>query len=253
MGGLSAILVALIALAIAIGVITVTAFVMRIILIIKYYKLNKKNLESGIPASQVVRQVLDANGLQDVEVKKAGFFRWLFFGNHYSVMKKTIFLRGNIIDKSTTTAIGVGLSKVGLAMQHKNKEKGFKTRYVFQILSMFSPLIFYATVIVGLVIDFITGFKGLPSFIGVAIGLVFYIVVFFCLLFTIKVEKKANAQAIYMIEKSGLLSPNDLQDLQKLFSSYIITYILEYILSILEIIYYILKFIFKIFVRKSSK
>ena len=251
--GISGLLLVLFVLGIAIAVVTVVAFVMRAIVFFKYHSLNRKQSASGVPVEQAVRQVLDANGLNDVQVQKAGFFRWLLFGNHYSVRKKTIFLKKNIMGKSTTTALGIGLQKVGLAMQHKNKEKGFKARYAFQMISMYSPFIFYAIVIAGLVIDFLTGFNGLGSVVGVAIGLAYYVAVFLCLLFTIKVEKKANAQAIYMIEQSGLLPPEDIEDLKSLFAGYLTIYILDFVISILKIIYYILKILLQGLLRKTQK
>lgn len=224
-----------------VGVLTLVALIMRVVLVVKYYKLNKKEGTTGITAREVARKFLDANGMEDVKVEKVGFFRMLFFGNHYSVAKKTVFLRKNIIDKSSLTAVGVGLQKVGLAMQHKNKEKGFMVRYVFQILSFFSPLIFYVIVIAGVAIDFLVGFTGRISFAGIIVALVYYLLVFFCLLFTIKVESKANKQSIYMIENSDILSPEDVADLKKLLNSYVVIYILDFTISILKIIYQILQ------------
>ncbi len=224
-----------------IGILTVVALIMRIVLIAKYYKLNKKEGTTGITAREATRKFLDENSMEDVKVEKVGFFRMLFFGNHYSVAKKTVFLRKNIIDKSSLTAVGVGLQKVGLAMQHKNKEKGFMVRYVFQILSFFSPIIFYLIVVAGIVIDILVGFTGAISFTGIIIALAYYLVVFFCLLFTIKVESKANKQSISMIENSDILSAEDVADLKKLLNTYVIIYILDFTISILKMIYQVLK------------
>ena len=70
----------------------VIALVVQISLIIKYKQYNKMPLSNGLTAEQTARSLLDANGLQYVQIKKLGFFRRiLLFGNHYSVMKKTIY------------------------------------------------------------------------------------------------------------------------------------------------------------------
>ena len=88
----------------------VIALVVQISLIIKYKQYNKMPLSNGLTAEQTARSLLDANGLQYVQIKKLGFFRRiLLFGNHYSVMKKTIYLRTNILNSSS---IRSGLIKV---------------------------------------------------------------------------------------------------------------------------------------------
>ena len=114
-------------------------------------------------------------------------------------------------------------------------------RYVFQILSFFSPIIFYLIVVAGIVIDILVGFTGAISFTGIIIALAYYLVVFFCLLFTIKVESKANKQSISMIENSDILSAEDVADLKKLLNTYVIIYILDFTISILKMIYQVLK------------
>ncbi len=228
-----------------IAALAIVALVMRFVLLVKYWVLNKKEAATGISARDVARKFLDENGMQDVRVEKVGFFRMLFFGNHYSVMKKTIYLRKSIIYKNSITAISVALQKVGLAMQHKNKEKGFMTRYVFQILSFFSPLIFYSIVIAGVVIDFVSGFTGTASIVAIIVAFAYYLLVFFCLLFTIKVESRANKQSIYMIENSQILSEVDVRLAKELLDTYVIIDILDFVISIMKIFYYIIKFFSK--------
>lgn len=224
----------------------IIAIIVQIYLIIKYKNLNKKGLEKTITASDTARALLDKNGLQDVQVKKLGFFRRiLLFGNHYSVMKKTIFLRGNILNSSSVTAVGIATQKVCLAVQHANGDKSFKLRYVAQILSFCSPIFFYLSVIVGLVIDFVLGFSGIPSLIGLIIAIAFYLMTFVYSIANIKVEKKANAQAIELLEKSEMFNEEELASLKELFKLYILSYVIDLILSILKLIEQILKILIK--------
>ncbi len=234
----------------AIGALALVSTIIRTIILFKYHMLNRRESSSNLTARELARKVLDANGLENVKVEKPGFFRMLFFGNHYSIRKKTIYLRGNIIDKNTVTAIGMATQKVGYALQDKNHTKGFKTRYICSILSAFSPLIFYTLLGIGLIIDVCTSFKGLGSngsitILSLVIGIIYYLTVFIALLFNIKVEKKANAMAMEMLSKSNLLEDKDLRDLSGLLNSYVIADIIDYVISILELIQLILKFIFK--------
>ena len=220
----------------------VIALIVQIVLIIKYKKYNKTPLSNGLTSQQTARSLLDANGLQNVQIKKLGFFRRiLLFGNHYSVMKKTIFLRKNILDSSSVTAVGIATQKVCLAIQHKNKDKSFIFRYVLQILTLFTPLLFYGAIVVGLIIDFITQFTGIPTLIGLLVGIVFYLLVFVLQIVNIRVEKKANEQTVAVLQSSNIFNEQEIATLQSLLKLYIISDIIVLVLSILKLILQILK------------
>ena len=181
-----------------------------------------------------------------MQIKKLGFFRRiLLFGNHYSVMKKTIYLRQNILDSSSVTAVGIAIQKVCLAIQHKNKDKSFLFRYVMQILTLFTPLLFYGSIAIGLVIDLITKFTGIPTFVGLLVGLGFYLLTFILQIFDIKVEKKANEQAVAVLQSANIFNEQEVETLKNLLKLYIIADVIALILSILKLILQILKILAK--------
>ena len=226
------------------------ALIVQIVLIVKYNKYNKTPLSNGLTSQQTARTLLDANGLQNVQIKKLGFFRRiLLFGNHYSVMKKTIFLRSNILDSSSVTAVGIATQKVCLAIQHKNKDKGFIFRYILQILTLFTPLLFYGSVVIGLIIDIVTKFTGIPTIIGLFVGIGFYLLVFVLQIVNIKVEKKANKQAIEILQASNIFTEQEITTFKDLLKLYIISDIIVLVLSILKLILQILK----IFAKSKKK
>ena len=57
----------------------VVALIVQIVLIVKYKKFNKTSLENGLSSQQTARAILDANGLQNVQIKKLGFLEEYFF------------------------------------------------------------------------------------------------------------------------------------------------------------------------------
>ena len=73
-------------------VMAIVALVMWIKVCITYNVTNSKKTSSGKTSFEVARTALDKSGLQHIQVKKAGFFRALFFGNCYSITQKTIYL-----------------------------------------------------------------------------------------------------------------------------------------------------------------
>ncbi len=220
----------------------VVALIVQIVLIVKYKKFNKTPLENGLSSQQTARAILDANGLQNVQIKKLGFFRRiLLFGNHYSVMKKTIYLRKNILDASSVTAVGIAIQKVCLAVQHKNKDKSFLFRYVLQILTLFTPLLFYGSIAIGLIIDLVTQFTGIPTMIGLLVGIGFYFLTFVLQIFNIKVEKKANEQAVEILRSANIFNEQEITTFQSLLKLYIVSDVIVLVLSILKLILQILK------------
>lgn len=220
----------------------VVALIVQIVLIVKYKKFNTTPLENGLSSQQTARAILDANGLQNVQIKKLGFFRRiLLFGNHYSVMKKTIYLRKNILDASSVTAVGIAIQKVCLAVQHKNKDKSFLFRYVLQILTLFTPLLFYGSIAIGLIIDLLTQFTAIPTMIGLLVGIGFYFLTFVMQIFNIKVEKKANKQAVEILRSANIFNEQEITTLQSLLKLYIVSDVIVLVLSILKLILQILK------------
>ena len=246
MGNLSGLELAIMIVSGLIVVGLVVALIVQIVLIVKYKKYNKTPLANGLTSQQTARSLLDANGLQNVEIKKLGFFRRiLLFGNHYSVMKKTIYLRKNILDSSSVTAVGIAIQKVCLAVQHKNKDKSFIFRYVLQILTLFTPLLFYGSVAIGLIIDLITKFSGIPTIIGLIVGIAFYFLTFVFQLVNIKVEKKANEQAVAILQSANIFNEQEIATFQSLLKLYIIADVIVLVLSILKLILQILKILAK--------
>lgn len=246
MGNLSGLELAIMIVSGLIVVGLVVALIVQIVLIVKYKKYNKTPLANGLTSQQTARSLLDANGLQNVEIKKLGFFRRiLLFGNHYSVMKKTIYLRKNILDSSSVTAVGIAIQKVCLAVQHKNKDKSFIFRYVLQILTLFTPLLFYGSVAIGLIIDIVTKFSGVPTIIGLIVGIAFYFLTFVFQLVNIKVEKKANEQAVAILQSANIFNEQEIATFQSLLKLYIVADVIVLVLSILKLILQILKILAK--------
>ena len=251
MENLSGIEIAILIVSGLIVVALVVALIVQIVLIVKYKSYNKTPLANGLTSQQTARSLLDSNGLQNVQIKKLGFFRRiLLFGNHYSVMKKTIYLRKNILNSSSVTAVGIATQKVCLAVQHKNKDKSFIFRYVLQILTLFTPLLFYGSIVLGLIVDLVTQFTGIPTIIGLFVGIGFYILVFVLQIVNIKVEKRANEQTVAILQSAKIFNEQEITTLKELLKLYIVADIIVLVLSVLKIILQILK----IFARsKKSK
>ncbi len=243
--------VAIVILSVIIAIASVVAAVLRIILFFRYHKYNTETLESGKSAKDATRELLDKSGLTEVKVEKCGFFRAVFYGNSYSKKTKTIYLRKGIIDKNTVTAVGVGLQKVGLAIQDRDGDKQFNIRAKLQPLFVFAPFLFIPIVLVGAILDVaVANATGVGTLVSTIIATVFYLVSLVFTFSTIKVEKKANQEALAQIKQANYMTENEIEELEKVFNSYIIAYIADFIITLLEFIRFILKVILKLVQKK---
>ncbi|MDD3213272.1 MAG: zinc metallopeptidase, partial [Eubacteriales bacterium] len=88
-------------------VASVIAGIITLALGIKYWRYNRKPVQSGLTGIEAARKLLDESGLENVQVQQAGFLRALIYGNYYSRRAKTVFLRRNIANRNSVTAVGV--------------------------------------------------------------------------------------------------------------------------------------------------
>ena len=234
-------------------IMAVVAFVMWIIVAIKYFAGNRKETSNGKNGLQVAREMLDKAGLQHIKVQKANIFRALFFGNCYSITKKTIFLRGMIANKKSLTSVGLALQKVGIAQLCESGNKTAITRNGMQIVNLFGPILFLPIVLIGAVIDFLL-FKvfGIFSIIAIAISVVILVAGFVVTLLNIPVEKKANQMALETMQKTGVLNEEEQKIVKNVFDAYIVAYVMDFIVAVLRIVQLVLEIVMNAQITKHN-
>lgn len=238
---------------IAIAVLSIIAFFVRISIMIKYY--GYRNLQNSIDmtAKEISDYFLKVTGIEGVKVKKASFFRAMIYGNSYSVYKNTIFLRRSIFNEKSLTAVATACQKVGLAVQHKNKDKKFLTVYKFKPLIIIAPFLFLPIALAGVLLDLFV-FKGVGIFtvITSSIAFLYFIISFVVMMFTISVEKKANEKALELMKEHKILTEEENKKVKSLFDTFIKAYIIDFIINILYIVWYVLKIVLKVINRKKK-
>ena len=234
-------------------VMAVVAFVMWIIVCIKYFGANKARTQSGKTGLELAREMLDKAGLKHIKVKRANIFRAIFFGNCYSITKKTIFLRGAIANKNSVTSVGMALQKVGIAQLCESGDKKAIARNSLQIVSLFGPMLFIPIVLIGAIIDYaLYEVFGMFSMISIAVGLFIMVAGFLVTLLNIPVEKRANKMALATIKATGILNEEEQRLIKKVFDAYIIAYIMDFIVHVLRIVQLVLEIVMNSQISKNN-
>lgn len=245
--------IAYIVVSILLAIMVVVALVMRLIVVIRYFSANRKKVSSGRSCIDVAREALDKAGLQQVQIKKASFLRAWFIGNCYSITKDTIFLRRTIYGKSTLTATGLALQKVGVAKLVHDGDKKTILRNRMQILDLLGPFLFVPIIIGGALIDFFVFQEfGFVSILSIVVSALLLVAAFIVTLLNIPVEKKANDMALEMIKDNGICTEDEQKTIKKVLDTYIVAYILEFIVTVLRIIQLILEILINAQAGRSS-
>lgn len=219
---------------------SITAFVIRI----KSRKMRKLEISNGHSVSESVRIFLDSNDMKDVKVEQAGFWRGLFFGNHYSIKHNTFYIRKKQMDAKNLANVTDSVQRVGKAILYKEGNKGTKTLIRFQSGIVFMPYLVVPIVLVGVIIDaLLFGFKDnyLVTLISAIVGLVFFIFAAVLMFMTIKVEKRANEKALQMMTESNFLNEEEHGKVESIFKWRIILYVVNFIIALIRIIQYLFK------------
>lgn len=231
--------VAYIAVGVLLGIAIIAALIAQIAVAVGYWRGNRTNNSLGLSGAEYARRLLDLNGMPDVQVKKCGIIRTVLFGNHYSISKKTVYLRMRTINKPSLTAVAMAAQKVALAEQHKNKNAKMIVRSRLQGLGVFAPYLFIPLVVIGFLIDVFVAQTLLFSLIATVLGLIFILFGFIVTLLNIPVEKKAMKRALVFLKAD--LTKEEIVIVKKIYRSYMVEYALQFIIAVLRIIQLILK------------
>ena len=242
-----------IVLLVAIGGLSATVFIVSVvahiwdwILAIRYLKYNGYGVSNGLTGRQLAENMLNSCGLNDVKVEKCGFFRMIFFGNSYSHRKKTVFLRGNIIDSSSLTATAIASQRVALAILDKDGDNSYRKRSRYEATCALGALSFLPIILVGALMDWITFSElGYITIIAFVIAFIFFGYSIFGECMVIKSDDKANAKAIEMLVSNNLVNEAEIPVVQKYYRTDMTRHILKFILLILEFI----KLIFRVLLK----
>ena len=237
-------------------IMALVASVMKLIVWIRYSRANKTPISVQMSGLDAARYVLDKEGLDYVNVKKAGFLREAVFGNYYNILTKTIYLRsvfGKIDSKQTVTSVALGVQKAAIAKLCESGDKQAMTRNKLHLIGLFGPFLFIPLVILGMILDFMvfnTG--GILSAICLSVSGLFVVLGFIVTFLNIPVEKKANEIALQMMEDHGLATGEELETMRNVYKAYITSYICDFILELLRMIQWILEILMKMKGSKSK-
>lgn len=232
---------AIVLVSIFVGLAILISLGLRGVLTYKYLNYNS-NASSGHTAFSAARNMLDENGMADTAVKPASTIRSILYGNSYSKKDNTIYLRKNIINSTSITAVAIAYNKVGLVMQNKEGGKFYAARAIISPFVLLSSYLIIPLLFLSILPDFVYVLGTAWSIVSVIISTIISSLLFVYLLLTIPIFSRANKLAVELLAKSKHLDSLEITLAKKLYTSYILSYVFEFVICLLLFI----KIIFKI-------
>ena len=189
----------------------------------RYSKYKKVPNEIGMTGENVARNILDANGLQDVRVVPVQ-------GNlsdNYNPKTRTVNLSEEIFYGTTVASMAVAAHECGHALQHKEEYSFMKMRSALVPVVNAASTLSYFSIFIG----FIFGFMGM-----IEIGIVVQAITLLFELVTLPVEFNASSRALAQLEGFNMFSQNEVKGSKKMLSAAALTYVAALITTLLNLL-----------------
>jgi len=181
---------------------------------------------SGLTGREAAERILRANGIYDVTVRHIP-------GNltdHYDPRNKTLGLSDSTYGSTSVAAIGVAAHECGHAVQHATGYAPLKFRGALVPVANFGSTLAWPLILIGLFI----GSNTAVLFINLGI-LLFSAAVLFQLV-TLPVEFNASGRAVKVLEKTGMLYPEEIRQTKAVLGAAALTYVASAASAILQLI-----------------
>ena len=188
-----------------------------------FRKYNRMPSSRGVSAATIARQILDSNGLYNVQVTRVSGE----LTDHYDPRTNTVALSAPVYDSISVGAIGVAAHEVGHAIQYAKNYTPIKIRMAILPVAQFGSSAWILFFILGIVFN-------ISLLRGVGIGLFAAIVLF--QLITLPVELTASSRALATIKDQGILFAEEYKGAKKTLTAAAMTYVASLAVALLQLL-----------------
>ena len=195
-----------------------------------FSKYNDVRSSRGITAASAARQILDANGLQNIRIEHVSGD----LTDHYSPNENVIRLSDSTYNSTSVAAIGVAAHECGHAIQHARGYAPLSFRTALVPIANLGSKLSWVFIIAGLIFSF----NGLL----INIGIVMFSAAVLFQLVTLPVEFDASARALKLLSSTGIMNNSEVSQTKKVLSAAAMTYVAAAATAILQLVRLIILF-----------
>lgn len=183
--------------------------------------------DSGLTGAQAARQILNYNGLHDVEVVETGGH----LSDHYDPTRRTLVLSSENYHGYSVSALGVAAHEAGHALQHKDAYAPLHARMALVPITQFASTATTWIFIGGMFM----GMAKLATF-----GVIAFAVIALFQLITLPVEFNASTRARKQLIQLGMISDAENRDVGRVLNAAALTYVAAMVSSLLYLLQFVL-------------
>jgi uncharacterized protein len=190
-------------------------------------KWTKIRNSAGLTGEQVARRIIQTAGLQGVQLEGIAGVRT----DHFDPASNVVRMSQDVATTPSIAAMAVVAHELGHAQQYAEKSIFIQVRSFLVPAMRFSPMISYALILIGLLLN-ITGLLQL--------GILFYGVVVVFMLLTLPVEIDASMRGLRLLNTSGLMqAADDAGGSRQVLTAAALTYVAAAVTALLNLLYYL--------------
>ena len=193
-----------------------------------YSKYSKVPTSRGITGAQAAREILRAEGINDVGIELSRGF----LSDHYDPRTRVLRLSQTVYAGNSLASVGVAAHEAGHAIQHAHGYLPLKLRSALVPISSLGSNLAWPLLIIG----FIFMAKSL-----ILAGIIFFSLAVAFQLVTLPVEFNASFRALEALPQAGILLDSEVAGARKVLSAAALTYVAAAASAVLQLVYFLLR------------
>lgn len=175
----------------------------------------------GLTAADVARRILDANGLNYVQIQRVSGE----LTDHYDPRAQVVRLSDSVYDSTSVAAIGVAAHEVGHACQHAEDYVPLRIRSAIIPMTRIGSKLAMPVFILGLLFAQLSLYGNMVGDVFMMLGILLFSLSTLFQLVTLPTEFNASARALKTLESYGILDGDELVGARSTLRAAALTYV----------------------------
>lgn len=175
----------------------------------------------GLTAADVARRILDANGLNYVQIQRVSGE----LTDHYDPRAQVVRLSDSVYDSTSVAAIGVAAHEVGHACQHAEDYVPLRIRNAIIPMTRIGSMLAMPIFILGLLFAQLSLYGNMVGDVFMMLGILLFSLSTLFQLVTLPTEFNASARALKTLESYGILDGDELVGARSTLRAAALTYV----------------------------
>lgn len=175
----------------------------------------------GLTAVDVARRILDANGLNYVQIQRVSGE----LTDHYDPRAQVVRLSDSVYDSTSVAAIGVAAHEVGHACQHAEDYVPLRIRSAIIPMTRIGSMLAMPVFILGLLFAQLSLYGNMVGDVFMMLGILLFSLSTLFQLVTLPTEFNASARALKTLESYGILDGDELVGARSTLRAAALTYV----------------------------